>query len=84
MNCFLCVYNRSTNAAVLGDCGRYPLWIESARRCLKYWFKILKMPNNRYVLKCYNMLKTMTNNCYGNWTNEVESMLSENVLDTYG
>ena len=75
---FLCVYNRSTNAAVLGDCGRYPLWIESARRCLKYWFKILKMPNNRYVLKCYNMLKTMTNNCYGNWTNEVESMLSEN------
>ena len=41
---FLCVYTRSTNAAVLGDCGRYPLWIESSRRCLKYWFKILKMP----------------------------------------
>ena len=75
---YLCVYNCSTNAAVLGDCGRYPLWIESARRCLKYWFKIIKMPKSRYVWKCYNMLNNTTTNCYFNWAKEVERLLSEN------
>ena len=34
---YMCVGLRACNAAVLGDCGRYPLWIESARRCVKYW-----------------------------------------------
>ena len=49
---YMCVGLRACNAAVLWDWGRYPLWIESARRCVKYhvyWIKILAMPDSRYV-----------------------------------
>lgn len=32
----MCVEIRACNAAVLGDCGRFPLWIESAKSCVNY------------------------------------------------
>ena len=75
---FLCVSRNSTNAAVLGDCGRYPLVVESAKRSLKYWLKILKMPDERYVKKCYAMLLNMPNNSYFNWAKEMENLLCQN------
>ena len=46
---YMCVGIKSCNAAVLGDCGRFPLYIETAKRCLKYWIRILKMLEHRYV-----------------------------------
>ena len=56
---YMCVTLRACNAAVLGDCGRVPMWIESTKRCIKYWIKILSMPDTRYVKKCYIMLKIL-------------------------
>ena len=52
---YMCVGIKSCNASVLGDCGRVPLYIETAKRCIKYWIRILKMPNGRLVKTCYNM-----------------------------
>ena len=46
---YMCVGLRACNAAVLGDCGRFPIWIESTKRCIKYWMKILNMPDSRCV-----------------------------------
>ena len=37
---------KASNDAALGDCGRYPMYIVSAKRCLKYWMKILKMQDH--------------------------------------
>ena len=50
------VSQKASNYAVLGDCGRNPLYIVSWQRVLRYWLKILKMPNDRYVRKYYDML----------------------------
>ena len=50
---------RACNAAVLGDCGRFPIWTESTKGCNKYWMNILNMPDSRYVKKCYLMLKVL-------------------------
>ena len=75
---FLCVSTNATNAAVLGDCGRYPLSIEAAKRCVKYWLKIMKLPEERYVKKCYLMLINMSGNYYFNWAREVERLLCQN------
>ena len=50
---FMNVSQRACNAAILGDSNRFPLYIESAKRAMKYWFKILKMCPDRYVKKCY-------------------------------
>jgi hypothetical protein len=41
---------------VLGECGRLPIYYNSLFRCIKYWTKLLRMPNNRYPRKAYCML----------------------------
>ena len=43
---YMCVGLRACNAAVLGDCGRFPNWIESTKSCIKYWMKFLNMPDS--------------------------------------
>ena len=34
----------------------FPLHIETVKRAVKYWLRILKMGPERYVKKCYAML----------------------------
>ena len=46
---YMSVRLRACNVAVLGDCGRFPIWIESTKMCIKYWMKILNMPDSRCV-----------------------------------
>ena len=53
---YMCVQLNSINDAVLGDCGRYPMYIEGVKRSISYWLKILKMRENKYARKCYNMM----------------------------
>ena len=33
---------KASNLGVIGDCGRYPMFIETRKRAIKYWLKILK------------------------------------------
>ncbi len=40
--CILGVKISTSNAAVYGDLGRYPLYINRYVRILKYWFKIIQ------------------------------------------
>ena len=46
-----CIGMESCNAVVLGDCGRFTLYIETAKRCLRYCFRLLNMRNHRMVKK---------------------------------
>ena len=71
---YMCVGLHSSNAAVLGDCGRFPLWIETARRCIRYWLRILSMDDSRYVKKCYNMLKVLDDYGQTNWVSNVRKL----------
>ena len=52
----MCAKRNASNCAVLGDCGRFPMYIKSTRRTIKYWLKILNMPQTRFVRKCYDMM----------------------------
>ena len=47
----LCVNQRSSNCAVMAECGRFPLYIETYKLSFNYWLKILSMPNQRYDKK---------------------------------
>ena len=47
------------NDMVLGDLGRFPLFVNSAARCIQYWFRLMKQPLNRYSRKAYEMLYGM-------------------------
>ena len=45
------------NVAVMEECGRLPVYIDSKVRGLNYWMKLIEMPNTRYAKKCYAMIK---------------------------
>lgn len=75
---FLNISLKANNYAVLGECGRYPLHITSAKRAIKYWMKILRMPSHRYVRKCYQMLFYFDSVGYSNWATNVKNMLCTN------
>jgi hypothetical protein len=75
---FLCVDQLSPNAPVLADCGRFPVYIESCKRVVKYWLRILKMPQTRYVKLCYDMLLTKDTLGANNWVTKLRQMLQTN------
>ena len=72
---FLGVSIKTTNVAVLGECGRLPLFVMTAFRCINYWCKILRMPNHRYPYKCYKMLHSLDNHGHINWASHVKNLL---------
>lgn len=70
---YMCVKQRASNMAVLGDCGRHPLYIAAAKKCIKYWLKIVKMKENRLVKKCYLMLMNLDEKGQNNWATEIKN-----------
>ena len=44
---FLGVTLRTPNKIVYGELGRYPLFVNSTLRCLKYWLRVLKIDDIR-------------------------------------
>ena len=75
---FLCVGQKSCNAAVLAECGRIPVFVDSQVRCVKFWLRLLELPEHRYVKKCYLMLKHVDNNNKLNWVSQIRKLLTVN------
>ena len=57
----------SCNDAILGDLGRFPIYIYSVKRCLSYWLRLLQLSDTRYVKICYKMLKYNDSKGHKNW-----------------
>ena len=51
----------ASNVAVLGESGRYPLWLVYFTHIVKFWLKILGMSDGRLPKQCYLMNKQL---CY--------------------
>ena len=68
------------NDMVLGDLGRFPLFVNSTARCVQYWFRFLKQPLNRYSRKAYKMLYGMQEReCASrNWVAQIKFLLCYN------
>ena len=63
------------NAIVYGECGRFPIYVNSAVRSIKYWFKLLLMHEDRLPKKAYNMLLYLDNCGYNTWASEIRYLL---------
>ena len=63
------------NSATLGECGRFPVHIYCAKKCIKYWLKILNMPSHRYVKCCYVMLKRLDEQGNKTWATGIKDLL---------
>ena len=60
---------------VFGECGRFPLYINSNIKVIKYWLRLIDMPAYRLPKKCYNMMITYDNNGKRNWVTGVRELL---------
>ena len=72
MKRFLRVPIFTPNMMIYGDTGRHELWINSTLRSIKYWLKILRMDENRYVRKVYNMM--LHDDCCDNWAGKIKKV----------
>ena len=75
---FLHTSLNSCNVAILGDLGRFPMKIFAMKRCMKFWLRILKLREDRYVKLCYNMLVFYDNHGYVNWATYIRKNLYSN------
>jgi hypothetical protein len=71
------VKQNACNAAVYGELGRRPLYINRYVHIIKYWFKLLNTDN--VILKCVYQNALEQCNHYGvkNWTYNVKCLLNE-------
>jgi len=67
-------YNTSNNAA-LGECGRPSMYTFQIMHCIKFWLKLISMPNDRYPKKCYTMLFNLDQRGLSNWTTRIKHLL---------
>ena len=73
------VGSKTPTNAVLGDCGRFHMFIMCSLKCLKYWLKILELPQESLAKGCYDMLYSLDNVGKANWVTKVK-----NILFLYG
>ena len=59
---FLGVSISTNNCMALGECGRTQLCVYYYTKCVKYWLKLLHMPDHRFPKNCYIMLKNLDDN----------------------
>lgn len=72
---FLGVPIRTPSKMVYGELGRFPLFINSYIRCIKYWFRLLQMDHDRLPWQAYTMLVNMDENGKVCWVTHVREVL---------
>ena len=63
------------NFAAIGECGRYPLYVEYHVRAIKYWCKLVTTEESRYNSKCYKLLYKLDAAGRKNWASDMRSLL---------
>eukprot|EP00745_Piridium_sociabile_P032248 TRINITY_DN54259_c0_g1_i1.p1 TRINITY_DN54259_c0_g1~~TRINITY_DN54259_c0_g1_i1.p1 ORF type:complete len:488 (+),score=9.92 TRINITY_DN54259_c0_g1_i1:311-1774(+) len=63
------------NDIALGECGRFPIHIDAFLRMIKYWTKLLYMPDHRYPKQCYMMLQVHDVSGRTNWATHIRKLL---------
>ena len=75
---FLNVSLHSFNTILYGETGRYPLYINHKLKCIKYWFQLLHMSNERLPLQAYKMLERLSESGTRTWVSDVRDTLCAN------
>ena len=58
---------RTPNDLVYGETNRYPLFVNSAIRCIRYWLKLSRMEASKLPNKVYGMLYVLDERGKRNW-----------------
>jgi hypothetical protein len=75
---FLGVNMRTPNDLVYGETNRYPIYVNSAVKCVRFWLRLLEMEDNRIPHKAYKMLLDLDARGKQNWVSKIRLCLNEN------
>ena len=75
---FLNVSVHCSNVTLYAETGRYPLSINHKLRCLKYWFRLLKLDSTRICKQAYEMLLSICEKGSDNWVTDIKTLLMTN------
>jgi hypothetical protein len=74
---FLNVPIKTPNIMIYGELGRYPLYINSYIRCIKYWFRLLQLDNTRLPRQAYEMQLMLDQAGKKCWASDVRNILGQ-------
>jgi hypothetical protein len=77
------VKDSTCTTAVLGESGRYPIYVTHLFKLIKYWCRIVSLNKNSLVRKAYDMLKSYTLMGYNTWSTKVQKALTSLGLKDY-
>ena len=69
------VPKHTTTEAVIGECGRLPVYCITIKRCIAYWLKLLEMPSHRIPRQAYLMLCNLDSMGRNTWATSVKDIL---------
>ena len=81
---YLKLNSKTNNMVALGECGRYPIYIDYYSYCIKYWYRLLVRPNNRYPRNCYLMQKSLDDVGRRTWSTYVKNYVFSMALAVFG
>ena len=81
---FLGVSNKTPNDLVYGEVNRFPIYLNSAVQCIKYWLKLTQMETSRLPKKAYNMLYILDTRGKVNWVTMVKRKLYRSGFVVFG
>ena len=73
---YLGVPLKTPNKMAYGELGRYPLYVNSQIRCIKYWFRLLEMDQTRLPKQAYLMMLSLDREGKRCWATEIRELLS--------
>ena len=66
---------RTPNDLVYGETNRYPLFVNSAEGCIRYWLKLTRMEASKLPSKAYRMLHVLEERGKRIWASNVRCKL---------
>ena len=69
------------NKIALGECGRFPIYIDTCVHVIKYWCRIIYLEDNQYRRQCYYMLLKQNRAGRNNRVTNVRTVLCKKVLE---
>ena len=71
------VGSKAASPAVLGECGRNHLSILCNIKAIKFWIKLLSLPDENLIKSCYNVLYVQCERGKKNWASRIKQLLSQ-------
>ena len=72
------------NCAALGECGRDSVYVYCFIKCIKYWLRLISLPEQSLLKSCYNLQYKCSILGKSNWASNIRDIFLGTVLARFG